>query len=87
MYRTTYALPVFYDLKINIPLSGPPTQSLITYLYMIIDTWLFQKVIWLVGYFALMNLIHSLGRKQCAILKLVKTIAGINSYFATEAVQ
>ena len=43
MYRTTYALPVFYDLKINIPLSGPPTQSLITYLYMIIGTWLFQK--------------------------------------------
>ena len=36
MYRTTYALPVFYDLKINIPLSSPPTQSLITYLY---DNW------------------------------------------------
>ena len=43
MYRPAYALSVFYDLKLNIPLSGPPTQLLITYLYMIIGTWLFQK--------------------------------------------
>ena len=41
MYRPTYALPFFYDLKINISLSGPPTQSLTAYLYMIIGTWLF----------------------------------------------
>ena len=39
MYRPTYALPVFHDRKLNIPLSGPPTQSLTIYLYMIIATW------------------------------------------------
>ena len=43
MYRPTYALPVFHDRKLNIPQSGPPTQSLTIYLYMIIATWWFQK--------------------------------------------
>ena len=43
MDRLTHALPVFHDLKLNIPLSGPPTQSQTTYLYMTIGN--FRKVI------------------------------------------
>ena len=32
MDRLTHALPVFHDLKLNIPLSDPPTQSQTIYL-------------------------------------------------------
>ena len=64
MYRPTYALPFFYDLKINIPLSGPPTQSLTAYLYMIIGTWWFQKMN-LVGWLFFANEPYSpLGAKM-----------------------
>ena len=44
MYRPTYALPFFHDLKLNIPLSGPPTQSLTAYLYMIMVLGDFKKM-------------------------------------------
>ena len=36
MDRRRNALPVFHDLKLNILLSAPPTQSLTTFRYMII---------------------------------------------------